>query len=533
MPYVNPQILIAGAGPTGLTLANLLAKTGIPFLLIDKNAHPSRDSKAFGIHARTMEVFSQFDMAGKAIAEGNIDNTVHILVKSKEAVKFRLKEMLPGETRYPYFLILQQDKTEKLMIEALKRQSHTVHWKHELTHMEVTDTGVSATIKGLDGVEKQAEFQYLIGCDGAGSTVRKQGGFSYTGKTFSSSYYLADCEIDWEFTHGDIYFIFAPQYITGLFSFREQNRYRVFNFMNDAVHKEPDDELTQKDVQHILDANPYLNMQAKNMDWSSVFKIHMRYTDTFGKGRVMLAGDAAHAHTPAGGQGMNTGIQDAYNLAWKLSLVLKGKAAPQLLQSYSEERQPIAKNLHNTTDQAFSLITHQNIFANFFRMHITPKVFRLILGIPWLRKPNLMRFSQLAIKYRYSALSKNGATKGFYRNAPQAGDRAPYCQLIINGKDADSYQLFEYTHFTIFIAVAEPDDERAYEINKRIEANSRLPVSVYRITRGGDRGSFFTAYGIKKDAVFIVRPDNHIGFRSSRLDYQEIEDYFTSLLMLS
>jgi 2-polyprenyl-6-methoxyphenol hydroxylase-like FAD-dependent oxidoreductase len=169
------EILITGAGPTGLTMANLLARMGIPFLLIDKNAQPALDSKAFGIHARTLEIFDQLGIAEKAVEQGNIENTLHIFIKKKEIINFRIKELLTGETKYPYFLILEQNKTEELLIESLEELGAKVNWQHELTGFKEVDIGVEATIRFPSGEEKTSEFQYLVGCDGADSTVRSKG----------------------------------------------------------------------------------------------------------------------------------------------------------------------------------------------------------------------------------------------------------------------------------------------------------------------------------------------------------------------
>lgn len=480
----NNKVLITGAGPTGLTLANLFSKMDIPFLLIDKLPHPSRDSKAFGIHARTLEIFDQLGIADRAIREGDIDTTVHLVVKGKEAAKIKLGNILPGESAYPRLLILQQDKTEKLLIDLLKEPGHSVLWEHELTHLKEnkSEKKVSATIQSPSGSVKE-NFEYVIGCDGAGSTVRKLSGFSFEGKTYSPTFYLADCEINEHLTHGDVYFIFSPLHMTGVFSFPEENRFRIFNFMNQSVRKSEDDELSPDDVQNILDDNPYLRLKAENIDWTSIFRIHSRYTGSFQKGRVLLAGDAAHVHSPAGGQGMNTGIQDAYNIAWKLNLVLKGVAGPDLLRSYHEERFPIAKNLHNTTDRLFQLMTRQSRWMDLFRFYVAPCLFRTVFGTKRLRKRNLRRFSQLAIKYRGSSLSRTGSEDEFLRQAPEPGDRAPYCKILMNGDVTGIYRLFNCTHFTILIAASSPGNKQAKNLQEELNNMSRLPVTVHMLDK--------------------------------------------------
>lgn len=528
MSVANIQVLITGAGPTGLSMGNLLARMDIPFLLIDQKPYPSRESKAFGVHARTLEIFDQLGIAQKAVKQGNIDNTVHLLIRNKEAAKIRLGEIIPGESSYPYFLILAQNKTEQLLADALESLGQKVQWEHELTYIREEGEGIRVRIKEPSGEEKELYLQYLIGCDGAGSFVREQAGFSFEGKTYSPTFYLADGELDWEKPHGDIYFSLAPGYLSGIFSFAEENKYRIFNFLNSRVNKK-EGNLSPEDFQQILDSNPWLYQQLKNPDWFSVFKIHSRITNRFQKGRIFLAGDAAHVHSPAGGQGMNTGIQDAYNLAWKLALVVKGTAAPALLDTYHEERHLIAQNLHRTTDRFFQLMIQQSKLGEFFRLWLFPKGFRFVTGIEWLRQRVLRRASQIAIKYRFSSLSHEGSAKGFYRKAPKAGDRAPYTKIRIEGRETDIFQLFKCTHFSLLIGIADPEDHRANRIASYFQTYAKLPLEVHILSKMKGGYSFHQFYGIKKEAMFLIRPDGHICFRTASLEQAEI-DYYLDLM---
>ncbi|RDV15977.1 hypothetical protein DXT99_06275 [Pontibacter diazotrophicus] len=526
----DTSVLITGAGPTGLTLANLLTRMDIPFLVIDKNAHPSRESKAFAVQARSLEIFDQLGIAEKAVDLGSIKLMLSFLSKGKKAVTFNLEGLVPNETPFPYLLILAQNKTEQLMAEALSKHNQEVLWEHELTQLEEQKDGVNAYIRAPSGEEKKLRFNYVIGCDGAGSTVRREGGFSFEGKTFSPTFYLSDSEIDWQLSHDSIYFSFAPGYISGFFPFSEKHKYRIFNFMNDAVRKEEDEKLTEKDMQRIVDANPHVKVNLKNTDWLSVFKIHARHSRTFSKGRLFLAGDAAHVHSPAGGQGMNTGIQDAYNLAWKLALVLKGQATPHLLDTYHEERHVIAQNLIHTTDRFFQFLIQRGPFMNTFRLHIFPAAFNAVVKVKWLRKRAFRRISQIAIKYRFSSLSKQDASDGFSSKAPQAGDRAPYVQVISNGKQCSIYSLFSLRSFTLLLATPRPEFSAVQDVCYHLTHRVQLPVQVQVIRTYSENKAFARAYGVKKEAIFIIRPDGHIGFRTSSLNTEAIEEYFTKIL---
>jgi 2-polyprenyl-6-methoxyphenol hydroxylase-like FAD-dependent oxidoreductase len=517
-------VLIVGAGPTGLTLANLLARLKVPFVLIDKKSGPSPDSKAFAIHARSLEIFHQIGVADEAVSSGNTDNTVHWIVKGKEIVKINITEILPGETMFPFVLVLPQNVTEKLLIDSLSSKGQKVHWNHELLSFTEKGGHINARIKTDEASEILMTFSYIVGCDGAGSSVREDGEFEFKGKSLPDTFYLADCELKWNYTHSDIYFVAAPDYLSIIFSFREKGKYRVFNFLNKAEISEKQVKLSNGDLKNILQSDPYVNIEPENMEWSSVFRIYTRVADKFSKGRVFLVGDAAHVHSPAGGQGMNTGIQDAYNLAWKLAMVLKGQSHPDLLDTYHEERYQIAKNLYNTTDRFFRSFVKRNRFMNFVRMYIFPWLFFRMVKLGWLRDKNLRRISQLSVKYPWSSLNKKGEFLGFEKHTPKPGDRAPFAAIILNGVKTNIYELLNYTRFTILIAAP---DELITEFNDLEEFNffETIPVKVSCINRSSNQ-DFFKIYGIQDSAIFIIRPDGHIGACTSGTDLKILERYF-------
>lgn len=523
-------VLITGAGPTGLTLANLLARMKIPFIIIDKNPHPSRESKAFAVQARSLEIFDQLGIAEKAVEQGKTELQVHFLAKGKEAATLDLKGLIPDETPFPYLLILAQNKTEKLLADALSAQGQQVLWEHKLVQLEEQEHGVTACISTPSGEEKRINVDYLIGCDGAGSTVRDRGGFPFEGKTFSPAFYLSDSEIDWQLPRNGIYFSIAPDYLSGFFPLEGKQKYRIFNFINEVVRKGKNEELTEEEMQQIVDSNPYVKAQLKNSDWLSVFRIHSRHSRRFSKGRLFLAGDAAHVHSPAGGQGMNTGIQDTYNLAWKLALVLKGHASLQLLGTYHEERHVIAQNLIHTTDRFFALLITQAPFMNAFRLYVFPAVVNAVVKLQWLRRKAFRRVSQIAIKYRFSSLSKQGASDEFCGKAPQAGDRAPYVKVLLNGQQRSVYSLFDCRSFTLLLATPRPESSAVESVYDYLSNQLRVPVRVQLIRTYSENKDFSDAYGVLKEAVFIIRPDGHIAFRTSTLDPKPIEEYFTKNL---
>jgi len=526
---IKADVLIAGAGPTGLMLANLLSLWDISFCLVEKKPNLSKESKAFNLHARSLEIFDQLDITEKALQKGDNDIKVHILKNGKVAATLGLNNFLPGETPHPYMLILPQDITEYLLYDSLDDQKNRVLWQHQLIEFDQTDTGIEASIIDSNEKEVKCKAKYIIGCDGAGSRVRKQAGITYEGKTHSSTFYLADAEIRWNYTHGDVYFSLAKDHITAFFPFREKNQYRIFNFLNRAVNKSEGEKLTRDDIQMIVDSNPSHNISVLKPEWTSVFKIHSRLPDFFQKRRVLLAGDAASAHSPAGGQGMNTGLQDSYNLAWKLALVLNGKAGERLLGTYHKERFKIAENLHKTTDRFFSLMTMDSFIAGLFRSKIFPSLFKFLTAIGSIRKRALRRFSQIAIHYRFSSLNTNHSTGGFKRNAPKAGDRFPYVRFMLNNQPTDTFRLLAYDRFTAIIATPEEVHDGVESLKKQLE-RIPVPVRTFVIPAAGGGIDFHKALGVKKEALFIIRPDGHIGLRSGSLINTSAAYYFKRLL---
>ncbi|AHM59652.1 2-polyprenyl-6-methoxyphenol hydroxylase-like oxidoreductase [Flammeovirgaceae bacterium 311] len=523
----DKAVLIVGAGPTGLTMANLLARMEVPFMLIDKAPHPSRESKAFGVHARSLEIFHQLGIAHKAVEAGNVDNTVHMLSREKEIAAIRVNKILPGKTMYPYFLVLPQNKLEELLVDSLHKYDEKIYWQHRLTGIREEQDYLLATIEGVTGEVQELKFSYLLGCDGASSLVREQGGFKYKGKTFSPTFYLADAELDWRLPHGDIYFTIAPGHLSIIFSFREKNKYRIFNFLN-TLSQKPEENISGDQFQEILDTNPYLEKQLKQPDWLSVYKIHARITDQFQKGNIFLAGDAAHVHSPVGGQGMNTGIQDAYNLAWKLKLVLRGLVSPALLASYHEERYTIARTLHNTTDRYFQLMISRGRASDFFRLNVFPRLFQLVTKIGWIRNKVFMRVSQLAIHYKSGSLSKASPHKQFFSNGPKAGERAPYVSVWHAGRATVTHALLRCTHFTLFVVANAGEGEPACTPAEVLKADTGFPLDVFKL-HARENKLFMDAYGVKSRAMFLIRPDGHIAYKSSRIEFSEIRKYLEQL----
>lgn len=525
----NPDILIIGAGPTGLTLANLLAKSGVNFMLIDSKDNPSKDSKAFGIHARSLEVFRQLGLSEILINEGNIENTFHILSRGQEAARFKLSKILPGETPYPYFLILPQDRTERILTDALNEQGQQIYWRNRLIGLSCSDQIYHAEITDAQENTYHIHPKYIVGCDGANSTVRKNIGIPFKGKSITTLFNLADVVLETPLIHGDVYFTIAPGHLSVIFSYKKKDHFRVFNFLNTAVRKHKKEKLKESEVQQILTDNPALKAKLKSMHWSSVYHIHCRMADRFMKGNVLLAGDAAHVHSPVGGQGMNTGIQDAFNLAWKIEWSLKQTNNPKLLQSYQEERYPIARNLHYSTDKIFQLLITQNRLMDLFRLNVLPFSFFLLSNSLFL-KILFRRISQISIKYSKSSINLNQKMGKFAFLIPKAGDRAPWLEVYIGGKKASIYDLFDYRYFTLLLAGGSSDYQNIIEVLDGL-IGKPIKLKVYYLKKSKNL-AFYKTYGISSAAIFLIRPDGHIAYRSNKIEKKGIEGYLKSILLV-
>jgi 2-polyprenyl-6-methoxyphenol hydroxylase-like FAD-dependent oxidoreductase len=335
-------VLIVGAGPTGLTLACALAARGVPFAIVDQAPEGGNTSRAAVIHARTLEVLDQIGVSRRLVDRG--------VVVPRFAIKDRDRTLLavPFDTLptvYPYTLMLPQDITEQVLAERLAELGHQVHRQHTVTAAVDRGEEVDVRVTGPDHQDRTIQAGYVIGCDGMHSAVREQSGIGFTGDRYPESFALADVEMDWALSREEVHLFFSPRGLVVVAPL-PQNRYRLVATMDSAPEQPGVD-----DVQGLLDARGPTRPAAKvrTVIWGSRFRVHHRLADNYRRGRLILAGDAAHVHSPAGGQGMNTGIQDAMTLAPLLADAL-GREDPAVLDAYEAARRPVAVQVIKTTD---------------------------------------------------------------------------------------------------------------------------------------------------------------------------------------
>lgn len=419
------DVLIVGAGPTGLTLAIELARRGISYRMIDKAPHPSQYSKALGVMARTLELLHQAEVADILIAQGHQVTGMQASSYSKVLAQVNFTSLI--QSPYPYVLMVPQSITEQVLIDRLTSLGCPVERHVQLIALQQLDQPyqyVQATIQHTGESaqsEEQISARWVVGCDGAHSTVRHLSGIPFEGEALAQSFALADVQVDWKQDHNKLHVYLNKGYLTAFFPMFNQ-RYRVIIGMpsqHSMTSSARDQPISLADVQAVLDICLPIKVTISDPIWLAKFAVHQRKVKEYRTGRIFLAGDAAHIHSPIGGQGMNTGIQDAFNLGWKLALVCQGYAAESLLDSYHAEREPIARQLLRGTSLFTKLATTRHSVPIAIRNTVAP----LLSSRKVIQKRLFRLLSEIGIAYDRSPIVQQG--KGWHRPMLQAGERVP------------------------------------------------------------------------------------------------------------
>src|SRR5215471_6091758 len=328
---MDTDVLIVGAGPTGLMLANQLARRGVRVAVIDRSSGPAQQTRAMAVHARTLEIYEKLGVASKAVALGKIGGGVNAWAEGQHKARIPFNEMGKDVSPFPYVLMLGQDDNERILGAHLERFGIAVQWNTELISLEQQRSRVVATVKKPDGTFAKIEARYVAGCDGGRSAVRELNGIGFPGAPYEHVFFVADTEATGSMRPDELNAYLWREGFHLFFPIRGANRWRVIGILPEPLRGKPD--LTFADLLPNLTQEAGVDLEFKACDWFSTYKIHHRRAERFQLGRCFLLGDAAHVHSPMGGQGMNTGLQDAYNLAWKLALVIAEQADAALLDS--------------------------------------------------------------------------------------------------------------------------------------------------------------------------------------------------------
>lgn len=515
---MKTDVLIVGAGPTGLALACQFVRYGVDFVIVEKNESVTPYSKAIGVHARTLEIYEQIDLAQPAVTQGYIAGKVRLLVNGEIEAELELSNLGEGLSSYPFVLMLEQSKNEKLLYDYLRSHGKDVLWKSELQSFTQDDAGVTAKVTTPSGESQAITAKFLVGCDGARSPVRHALGLEFSGSTFERVFYVADTQVDWKFSHDSLHVCLQRDALLIFFPLKGEKRYRIVGTFPEEFSKDEGEILYEEIEQRIKD-QAKLELDIHDVEWFSTYKVHTRHVSSFSVGRCCLAGDAAHIHSPAGAQGMNTGIQDGYNLAWKLALILRHGGQEKLLETYNEERLANAKNLLETTDRIFQLGAGSEWPLAFLRMNVVPSIARFILSFDPVKKFIFPRLSQIGISYREDSLSRHNGDDDF---KIKAGDRMPY--FLIEGRSVFDQLRAPKFHWIVF-GKSGSDGE---ELGAAVEAHGLVDFNVFEIN-----ARVTEIFGTEDAFCLLLRPDNYIAFISNKLSPQLVQDYLATVIGLS
>ncbi len=525
------EVLIVGAGPTGLTLAVCLERYGIQSRLVDRLEGPSPLSRALAIQARTLEVFDDLGFVEEALARGLRVERINLVATGGRRATLRLGGFAGLESQYPFLHILPQDATEALLTEQLEAQGGRVEWGVTLEDHRMVEGEVEARLRHADDTQETVRAQWLVGCDGASSQVRKAAGLPFDGETYEDVCMLADVEVDWSLDPGELYIMPSERGLLAAFPMPGEDRFRVITIVpRDMAPQGEVPTPTLEQFQATVSRLSHVPMHLTDPRWTSGYRLHRRGVPQYRKGRVLLAGDAAHIHSPAGGQGMNTGIQDSYNLAWKLAFVLRGRAPESLMDTYSSEREPVGRLLLERTDRLFGFAAARGPVARLVRKRLVPTVLARFLSLGVVQRRVLHFVSQLYVRYPDSPLSTEEVRGEDGPNAPLAegpapGERVP--ELPIHGEGISRmHEALRGPHHTLLLFLgldARAPREELLRLARTLESAYAGLLRAWVVASGEGEaepgvlvdasGQAHRRFGAGKPCAYLVRPDKHVGFR--------------------
>jgi len=510
------EIIIVGAGPTGLMLANQLTRFNVDYLIVDQKSGPTEQSRALVVQARSMEIYEQLGLSADIIADGQASNGICFYKNGKQ--KGIVTLINPGEktSPFPYIMMYEQSKNETLLYQNLLEHNKQVEWNTTILSIEKENELYALKCKKNDNPVSY-QCKYLIACDGTKSIVRDFSQVAFEGGTYLNVFYVADTHVKAGFNEEKLSLFLSKHRVTMLFPMKGSYHFRALGILPKEYYNRT--EISFEEILEKVKNEMEMEVNFYDTDWHSTYKLHHKKVERFSIDNIFFAGDAAHVHSPAGGQGMNTGLQDAYNLAWKLALVIKGKAAPGLLETYHEERNPVATGLLKTTDRLFAAMIKDNLWFSLLRMYLVPFFVPFISKSRFVQKNLFLLVSQIKIAYLSSSLSKGKAGK------IQAGMRFPYFTVTIQNNPVSIYQMINrsLTPFTILLFNV-PD------------TNFSLPgkdlFTVFNLEKNPENEKSVKNAGFTGSFVVVIRPDNYIGYIASTFEANEINDFINNSYLI-
>ena len=563
------DVLVVGAGPAGLTAAGELLQRGVRCRLIDKSDAPATTSRALGMHSRTLELLERVGMVDRMLARGVQIGAVTLY--DRERVVARIQMGYLRDVPYPYALLIPQQSTEAVLLDWLGELGGAVERSTELVGLQQDADGVTATIVHVPtGTRQEVRARYLIGCDGAHSAVRKALGLTFAGTTFDEEFLLGDVDLDWERNPNETHGWLAAEGLFAAMPLPHTGQWRLFAQVAAGADGAAPRASVEAFQQLMAERTGDTATTISHPTWLSNFRFHRRIVDAYRRGRGVVAGDAAHIHSPFGGQGMNTGMQDAINLAWKLALVLKGRAGEHLLDTYQEERMPIGRQVLADTSRTAQLLIASHPALRFFR----DRVLVHLIGLEVVQLKFSREASELDINYRRSSLARShdaplreGTLRADqhderpsvrdrldWRSGPHAGDRAPQSPVVRypSGEKTTLFGVLGGTRFHLLLFDGRARTAAGYadlvSIARQVEARLGDEVTSHIVVAGRDKplaldwqGSVLLdpdheahrTYGAGAQSLYLVRPDWYIGFRGQPAIAQPLMEYLSTFLRLA